>query len=465
MLLKGAVSINTEKNNVQQKEELMAPRYGLFTTITMIVGICIGSGIFFKSDNVLKATGGSVPLGILAFVFGAFSIIFGGLAVSELAARTDKPGGLVTYAEEFVSSRFACAIGWFQTFIYIPGLTCVVSWVVGVYTLQFFGIESNLELEVLIGFIFLTLCFVYNVLAPTIAGHLQNAATVIKLIPLVLVTVFGLVLGNPAEGFKDFQVSEALSGSWLAAVGPIVFSYDGWIISTTISHEVKNSKKNLPRALVIGPIFVLAIYVMYFLGVTSYLGADKVMTLGDSHVFEIFNGWLGDIGAKLLFIFVIISVMGTINGIVLGYIRMPFSLALRGDMLPFSKQLSHVNPKLKMPMQSAILAYVMCVAWLSLHYLTTKFGLLPNSDVSEISIVSSYALYSILYFQVFRLWRAGKVKGALRGVIIPLLAVVGAVLVLVGGMQNPLFVFYAAFCLSFLVIGMIYYNVKHKKTI
>lgn len=441
----------------------MAPRYGLFTTITMIVGICIGSGIFFKSDNVLVATGGSVPLGILAFVFGAFSIIFGGLAVSELAARTDKPGGMITYAEDFVSPRFACAMGWFQTFIYIPGLTCVVAQVVGIYGLQLFGVQKNLELEFLIGFVFLTLCFIYNTLAPTIAGHLQNAATVIKLIPLVLVAVFGLILGNPGAQFEGFTASQALSGSWLAAVGPIVFSYDGWIISTTISHEVKDSKKNLPKALVIGPIFVLVIYVMYFLGVTSYLGADAVMTLGDSHVNEIFKGWLGDIGAKILLIFVIISVMGTINGIVLGYIRMPFSLALRGDMLPFSKQLSHVNSKLKMPLQSALLAYVMCLAWLTMHYITTKFGLLPNSDVSEISIVSSYALYCILYFQVFRLWKQKKVKGILRGVIIPLFACVGAVLVLIGGMQNPLFIFYAAFCLSFLVFGMIYYNRNQKK--
>ena len=54
-------------------------RYGLITAVTMIVGIVIGSGIFFKSDNILKATGGSVFLGVVVFVIGAIAIIFGGL--------------------------------------------------------------------------------------------------------------------------------------------------------------------------------------------------------------------------------------------------------------------------------------------------------------------------------------------------------------------------------------------------
>ncbi len=71
-------------------------KYSLFTTIAMIVGIVIGSGIFFKSDNVLIYTNGNILLGILVFVIAAFSIIFGSLSVSELASRTDEAGGIIT---------------------------------------------------------------------------------------------------------------------------------------------------------------------------------------------------------------------------------------------------------------------------------------------------------------------------------------------------------------------------------
>lgn len=80
-------------------------KYGLSTTITMIIGICIGSGIFFKSDNILIATNGSIFLGALLFIIAAISIIFGCLTIGELAVRTDKVGGLISI---FKSRNWLC---------------------------------------------------------------------------------------------------------------------------------------------------------------------------------------------------------------------------------------------------------------------------------------------------------------------------------------------------------------------
>ena len=106
-------------------------RYGLLTAITMITGTVIGSGIFFKASGVLTATGGSVSQGVFMFVLAALAIIFGSLAIGQLAARTDKPGGVMTYFEEFVSPRVACAYGWFEVFVHYPTIIVVISWVVG----------------------------------------------------------------------------------------------------------------------------------------------------------------------------------------------------------------------------------------------------------------------------------------------------------------------------------------------
>src|SRR5690554_6785474 len=103
--------------------------YGMLTATTMIIGIVIGSGIFFKADDVLRYTGGSVWLGILVFCIGAFSIIFGSLTLTELSIRTKKSGGVVGYFEDFISSKTASAFGWFQTFVYLPTINAVVSWV------------------------------------------------------------------------------------------------------------------------------------------------------------------------------------------------------------------------------------------------------------------------------------------------------------------------------------------------
>ena len=100
-----------------------SPTYRLPTAIAMIVGICIGSGIFFKSDNILIATGGNVPLGILVFLLGAVGIIFGGLSIGQLAARTAQPGGLIAYAAEFVGPGFTGALDGFRCFFIFQRLS------------------------------------------------------------------------------------------------------------------------------------------------------------------------------------------------------------------------------------------------------------------------------------------------------------------------------------------------------
>ena len=106
--------------------------YSLFTAITMIVGTVIGSGIFFKSDNILVFTHGSILKGVILFSLAAIGIIFGSLTIGVLASKTTTAGGVITYADEFSGKKTACAFGWFQVFVYYPAVIVVVSWVVGV---------------------------------------------------------------------------------------------------------------------------------------------------------------------------------------------------------------------------------------------------------------------------------------------------------------------------------------------
>ena len=63
--------------------------YGLPTAIAMIIGIVVGSGIFFKADDILLYTDGNVSLGVLVFCIGALSIVFGSLTLTELSVRTE----------------------------------------------------------------------------------------------------------------------------------------------------------------------------------------------------------------------------------------------------------------------------------------------------------------------------------------------------------------------------------------
>lgn len=341
----------------------------------------------------------------------------------------------------------------------------MVSWVTGIYICQLFGMEVTLEKSTLIGCACLLLLFVLNTLSAKLGGYVQNASMIIKLIPLLLIAIAGLLFGKPvelmSEGMKEFERASA-SLSWVAAFAPIAFSFDGWIISTTICHEIKNSKRNLPLALTISPLVILLAYVSYFVGITSLLGPDTIMEQGDASAFTAANLLFGKVGANMILLFVVISVLGTVNGIILGFIRMPYSLALR-NMLPYSGWLKKEESRLNgMPFHSALFAYGLSMVWLLIHYITQKLQM--RGDVSEIAIGVSYLNYILLYVAVIRLAAKGEIKGIIKGYLIPVLAMAGSLIIISGSVSHPLFIYYLAICLFIMLAGAVYYK-KNKENI
>ena len=431
-------------------------KYSLFTTIGMIVGIVIGSGIFFKSDNILIATNGSIILGVVIFCIAAISIIFGSLTLSELASRTDSPGGVIAYAEEFCSPTISCAFGWFYSFLYYPALVAIIGWVSGIYMCQLFNFESTLLTQCLLGLGAIIILFITNIVSRKLGGYLQNAATIIKLFPLIAIAIVGLILGDPKQ-IDVSNIATIKSLGWVSAITPIAFAFDGWIIATSISNEIKNAKRNLPIALIFSPIFILLIYIAYFIGISIFVGPDNIMKLGDGHVAYAANNLIGGFGTKVLLIFINISILGTLNGLILGIIRLPYSLGIR-EMLPFSKHFSKLNDNLGISIPSAIGSFVISLVWLALHYLTQKFNLLPNSDISEIPIVFSYILYIVLYVKVLALGNKGEIKGIWRCKVNPIMAILGSLTILFGSITNPMFITYTVICTILIIASIIFWK-------
>lgn len=435
--------------------------YGLFTAIGMIVGIVIGSGIFFKSDNILVATNGSISLGVLVFSIAAMGIIFGSLTISELASRDSKAGGIITYAEYSYNESVACAFGWFHTFLYYPTLVAVISWVSGIYICMLFGIDGGLTTQTTIGFIIMILFYFMNVLSAKLGGYFQNASTIIKIIPLLVIAIAGLFFGNPTEIIIS-DIVHMEPTTWIAAIAPIAFSFDGWIISTSIGHEIKNSKRNLPRALVVAPLFILAIYVLYFIGISMYVGPETIMSMGDEHVNLAATRLFGPWGAKIILTFVVISILGTVNGLIMGHIRMPYSLAIRG-MFPNSKKIKVVNERVGMPIKSSVVSFCISFVCLVIHYITQKYNYLPNSDISEISITVNYLLYIMLYFKVFKMGLNNEIKGLWKGKLNPIFASLGSLIILFGSIKNPLFFVYIIICGIILVSSVCFWKYKKQE--
>lgn len=440
-------------------------KYGLITSITMITGIVIGSGIFFKSDDVLRYTNGNMVLGVVVFIVAAFAIIFGSLTISMLAAKTDSPGGIIGYVEQFISQKAASAFGWFQMILYFAPIIAVVAWVTGLYLCQLFQIEATPLVSNLVGGITLLLIFAINALSAALGGIIQNAAMLIKLIPLAIIAFAGLFFGDSTQIIaNDAQsLSQTIqSSSWIAAFAPIAFSFDGWSVATTICHEIKNSKRNLPIAMIVAPIAVLSCYLLYFIGITSLVGVNTVMEQGNESVYTAANEVFGAIGAKLILVFVVISIIGTLNGLILAFIQLPYSLAIR-NMIPGSKQLTKMSKRFgQMPVYSALFALALSLIWLGINYLTQKASMI--GDVSEVPIGLSYVMFIMLYLTVIRLGKKGEIKGKFMAYVVPSLAIVGSIIIVAGTVTHPSFWFFVVISIAICGIGY-YYGGKATKIV
>ncbi|MBQ1241718.1 MAG: amino acid permease, partial [Oscillospiraceae bacterium] len=302
-------------------ENKLTKKYGLFTAICMVVGIVIGSGIFFKTEAVLGKTGGDVMTGVLAFLITGAVMIICSYTFSVLAQKHEKVNGVVDYAEVALGEKYAYYVGWFMTMIYSPSLTGVLAWLSARYLCVLIGFAdpvTGTECMLLSG-LFLILGYALNALSPILAGKFQVSGTVIKLVPLLLMAVVGTVkgLGNGqlAQNFTAVSAEGvAGSGALLTAVVALAFAYEGWIIATSINAELKNAKRNLPIALVLGSLIVVAVYVCYYLGICGAISVDELMASSSQQAFvNTFGQTLG----VLLTVFIVISCACTMNGLML----------------------------------------------------------------------------------------------------------------------------------------------------
>lgn len=421
-------------------EKGLKKQYGLLMAICMVVGTVVGSGVFFKAQAILQKTNGDMPMGILAWVIGGSVMIFCVLAFCVMAQRYEKVNGLVDYAEATIGSKYAYMMGWFTTTIYTPAMTSVLAWLTARYFLTFLvSVNPDIQLNgdpvtgtetfLLAGFV-LIFVFAVNTLSSKLAGKLQISATFIKLIPLLLMAVVGTIYGcthnfagepttilatNFATGTGDFT-------PLFGAVVATAFAYEGWILATSINSEIKDSKKNLPIALVLGGIIIIAIYLFYYIGVA---GGAPVQTLIDEGTAPAFVTVFGNVLGNILNLFVAVSCLGTLNGLLIGCIRGMYSISVRGYG-PKVNLMKQIDPASGMPSNSCIVGLVIVAAWLVYFYganLTTPWFGKFSFDSSELPIVTIYALYIPMFIMFMK-----KEKGLspVKRFLLPTLGLIGS---------------------------------------
>lgn len=393
--------------------ESLKKKYGLFTAVCMVVGIVIGSGIFFKAKDVLVAAGGNALDSILAWIISGLIMVIIATTFAVMATKYEKVNGAVDYAEATCGKTYAYYVGWFMSLIYYPAMTAVLAWVTARYTLvvcgyieaPLFAIEGtnsslNSPETITLALFYLILAYFVNTIAPRLAGKFQISSTIIKLVPITFIavvgTVIGLANGSLVDNLTDTAISLESAGNTglFPAICSTIFAYEGWIVATSINTELRDSKKNLPIALCIGTLIIMAAYTLYNVGILGLADAGEVTEQGTTVAFLSF----GPAIAAIINILVVISCMGTLNGLMIGCTRGLYSLAARGEGFA-PETISQVDRKTNMPHNSSIVALFACAVWF-VYFILVGAGLFQWEvignyafDSSELPIITLYTLY------------------------------------------------------------------------
>ncbi len=407
-------------------------QYGIWTGVAMVIGIVIGSGVFIKAGGVLASSGGDLKTSLLAWLIGGLIMVTSGFCFAVFATKITKFNGVVDYVETATNKKVGYFIAWTMTTLYYPIITSVVSLFAGHYFFSMFGLNFYYGdwQVILFAFIIITLSVVLNYYSPKISAKFQVSATAIKLIPIALVVIVGLLAGllfGKEFGIVNAFTNSANSGvnNFGSAVTTTAFAYEGWVCATSINAELKDSKKNLPRALVFGTIAILAFYILYYVALSATLGNQDVINAGANAPIMVFEKIFGGVGGILFTLFITISCMGTVNGLTISSCRGMYTLSCRGQGI-CPKKFSKLSKNGSTSFLSCVYGYACSIIILALWVLifNNAWFLKHLGALDELVCAIIYALYITMYVYIIRKF---KDVGVFKRFVMPIIAIIGSV--------------------------------------
>lgn len=400
---------------------------GFFPALALVMGTVIGSGVFFKVSNITEVTG-TPGMTLLVWLLGGLITICAGLTVAELAAAIPRNGGLTTYIDYTYGKFFGFLAGWAQSFIYFPAMIAAQSIVFAEQVKNLFHLDNSWL------FIIATCASVsvllINCLGSKAGGILQSVTLVVKLIPIIVIIVFGLMQKGevqvslaPNTGDTGINFFVALGAGLLATM----FAYDGWIHVGNIAGEMKNPKRDLPLAITIGLGLVTLIYLLVnatFL-FTSPISELKGNLNAATDTAQIL---FGQSGGKFITIGIMVSVYGALNGYTMTGMRLPESMAHNG-LLPFKNVFTKLT-KSGAPWMSGVIQLIIALVMVSLG---------AFDSITNMLIFVIWAFYCMAFYAVFKLRKTE--KDLVRPYKVPLYPVIPLIALFAGifVMMNTLF--------------------------
>ena len=370
---------------------------GLWSSVALVVGITIGSGIFRSPAGIARLVPNPMlMLGL--WVAGGLITLCGALSVAELAASIPETGGFYAYLREGWGPLAGFLFGWSQLVLIRASALGGIAVAFGDYFLRTIDIDPVTHPFVARSLSAAAIAFAAgtNIIGVNLGAAIVGISTVAKFSALAALVLASLLLGA-AHGASVSNLTTAAAGpiglsSMGLALVSVLWAYDGFADLSFAGGEVKDPQKNLPRAIVIGTLALIAIYVLTNV---AYLYVSPIDVVRQSPLVaaDTMMALFGRAGVVLVSLFVMISSFSSLNGSMLASPRIFFAMADDGL---FFKSIARVHPKFRTPHVAIVLAALLGMALV----LSRSFEALTNTFVLAI-----WPFYAASVAAIYRLRR------------------------------------------------------------
>ncbi|MGB0582092.1 MAG: APC family permease [Limisphaerales bacterium] len=316
----------------------------VWDSVSIIIGIVIGVGIHETAPTVM-AFAGSATNTMLFWIGGGILSLMGALCYAELASAYPRSGGEYCYLTKAFGRPTGFLFGWSQLTVVRTGNVGMMSFIFAEYAAKLWnlGPTATIVLAIAAPLTFSGL----NILGVVFGTRTQNALTILKLIGFTGIAIAGLAFG---EGSPQEASTAAATPNLGLALLFVLFTYGGWNDAALVTAEIKDSRRNIVRSLVIGVAVITAVYLLVnaaYLNAMGYEAAKQSSGIAA----EALRLAFGDHAAKIMSVIVMISALGAVNGIIFTGARI---YATMGEDHRFFAWLSRWHPKFGTPIWSIL---------------------------------------------------------------------------------------------------------------
>lgn len=324
---------------------------GLFGAVMLVIGGIVGVGIFRNPAVVARAVH-APGLILAAWIAGGVVALLGAFVYAELAQRIPETGGDYAYLRRVYGPLVGFLNGWTTLLVVQTGGMAAVAITFAAYLKTALGVEIDDRVTVVVT---LGALAAANCLGVKTGNGVQALTGVLKVAAVIALVVAGLALAAPAQPLSGAMTTPPLSSGLIPAFGaamiPVVFAYGGWQTASFVAGEIRQPERNLSRALIIGVVAVVALYLAVTIACLRALGPEALART-DTPAADVLRSAAGPQGARLAAAAIALSAVGYLSQSMLTAPRVYYAMARDGV---FFRRFAALSPGSRAPAAAIML--------------------------------------------------------------------------------------------------------------